>query len=121
MSNSAIQIKTERPRIEELLAPYRDVIGDDYSGYRNHVFRTVTYAMHFLDGDLDVEPTVETAMAYHDIGSGQIASWRISNRPRPLSLLTMTSMAGALILIRCEGSSTGITRSSAIEDLTSGS
>lgn len=68
MSNSAIQIKTERPRIEELLAPYRDVIGDDYAGYRNHVFRTVTYAMHFLDGDVDVEPTVETAMAYHDIG-----------------------------------------------------
>ena len=68
MANSAIQIKTERPRIEELFAPYRDVIGDDYAGYRNHVFRTVTYAMHFLDGDLDVEPTVETAMAYHDIG-----------------------------------------------------
>lgn len=68
MANSAIQIKTERPRVEELIATYRDVIGDDYAGYRNHVFRTVTYAMHFLDGDLDVEPTVETAMAYHDIG-----------------------------------------------------
>ena len=68
MSNSPIQIKTERSRIEQLFAPYRDVIGDDYAGYRNHVYRTVTYAMHFLETDSAAEPAVETAMVYHDIG-----------------------------------------------------
>ena len=67
MSDS-IQIVSERRRIEELFAPYRDVIGDDYDGYRNHVYRTVTYAMHFLDRDADAEQAVETAMVYHDIG-----------------------------------------------------
>ncbi|MEM7392339.1 MAG: phosphohydrolase [Verrucomicrobiota bacterium] len=61
-----IVIQTERPRVEELLAPYRDQIGDDFQGYRNHVYRTTTYAMHFLNGEH--EQLVETAFVYHDIG-----------------------------------------------------
>ncbi len=65
MSN--IEIKLERPRIEKLLEPYRSIIGDDYPGYRNHVYRTVTYAMHFLDNDSQYEKLVETAFVYHDI------------------------------------------------------
>ena len=64
----AIQIKLERTRVEELFAPYREVIGDDYAGYRNHAYRTVTYAMHLLESDADAEQAVETAMVYHDIG-----------------------------------------------------
>ncbi|MEM0927523.1 MAG: phosphohydrolase [Planctomycetota bacterium] len=63
-----INISRNRVRIEQMLERYRDVIGADYAGYRNHVYRTVTYAMHFLDGDVDAEPSVETAMVYHDIG-----------------------------------------------------
>ena len=68
MSKITIEISTERSRIEELFAPYREAIGDDYDGYRNHVYRTVTYAMHFLDQDPAAEQAVETAMVYHDIG-----------------------------------------------------
>ena len=68
LSTSTITIKLERPRIEELFAPYREIIGDDYDGYRNHVYRTVTYAMHFLEQDQEAEAAVETAMVYHDIG-----------------------------------------------------
>ena len=63
-----IVIKTSRPRLDAIFAPYVDTIGRDYPGYRNHVERTVTYAMHFLEGDPAAEPVVETAMAYHDIG-----------------------------------------------------
>ena len=63
-----IEIKTSRPRLDAIFTPYVDTIGRDYRGYRNHVERTVTYAMHFLEGDPAAEPVVETAMAYHDIG-----------------------------------------------------
>ena len=63
-----IVIKTHRPRLDAIFAPHVDAIGRDYPGYRNHVERTVTYAMHFLEGDPAAEPVVETAMAYHDIG-----------------------------------------------------
>ena len=37
-------------------------------GYRNHVYRAITYAMHFLDNSVDYEQLVETVFVYHDIG-----------------------------------------------------
>ncbi len=61
-------IKTNRARVEALLKPYRDLLGDDYDGYRNHVYRTITYAMYFLQDAPDYEPLVETAFVYHDLG-----------------------------------------------------
>lgn len=61
-----IEIETERPRVEELFAPYRETIGADFDGYRNHVYRTITYALHFLGGEH--QQLVETAFVYHDIG-----------------------------------------------------
>ncbi len=63
-----ISIMTERPRVEELLAPYQTTIGSDYAGYRNHVYRVITYALHFLNNAPEYEQLVETAFVYHDIG-----------------------------------------------------
>ncbi len=39
-----IVIQRERRRVVELFAPYEEVIRKDFPGYRNHVFRTITYA-----------------------------------------------------------------------------
>lgn len=63
-----IKIKKVRPHVEGILAKYKDQIGDDFAGYRNHVYRTISYAMHFLEYDEQYEKLVETAFAYHDIG-----------------------------------------------------
>lgn len=63
-----IRIFTQRARVEELFEPYREVIGEDYPAYRNHVYRTITYAMHFLGYQAEHEQLVETAFVYHDIG-----------------------------------------------------
>lgn len=63
-----ILIKTYRPLVENLFGPYRSIIGKDYDGYRNHVYRTITYAMHFLEQSQKHEALVETAFVYHDIG-----------------------------------------------------
>ena len=63
-----IAIKLERPYVEELFAQYETVIGNDFPGYRNHVYRTITYAMHFLDNAPAHERLVETVFVYHDIG-----------------------------------------------------
>jgi hypothetical protein len=65
---SDIIIKLKRPRVEELFAPYEQIIGADLPGYRNHVYRTVTYAMYFLDNAITHEQLVETTFVYHDIG-----------------------------------------------------
>jgi|GEM_PF-229555 len=65
---SSILIKTHRPHVETLLARYQPQIGADLPGYRNHVYRAISYAMHFLAQASDAERLVETAFAYHDIG-----------------------------------------------------
>jgi len=65
---SKLVIMLERPRVEALLKPYKEQIGDDYPAYRNHVYRAITYAMYFLDNDPAYEQLVETAFVYHDIG-----------------------------------------------------
>ena len=63
-----ISIIQKRPRVEELLGRYEHLLGQDFAGYRNHVYRTITYAMHFLDYAAEYEQLVETAFVYHDIG-----------------------------------------------------
>ena len=67
-SVSDITIKHVRPFVEELLARYETLIGKDFAGYRNHVCRTITYAMHFLGNAEEHEKLVEAAFAYHAIG-----------------------------------------------------
>ena len=41
---NSIGFKQERPLVETLLARYEQQIGQDFLGYRNHVYRTITYA-----------------------------------------------------------------------------
>ena len=65
---STINIKLTRPRVDALLERYKGVIGSDFPGYRNHVYRTITYAMHLLGNAPEHEQLVETAFVYHDIG-----------------------------------------------------
>jgi len=65
---SGITIKLERPFVEELLTRYETLIGKDFPGYRNHVYRTITYAMHFLGNAEECERLVQAAFVYHDIG-----------------------------------------------------
>ncbi|MBK8185050.1 MAG: phosphohydrolase [Candidatus Competibacteraceae bacterium] len=65
---SGISIKLERPRVEQLLARYKSQIGTDFPGYRNHIYRAITYAMCFLDNKIEHEQLIETIFVYHDIG-----------------------------------------------------
>lgn len=63
-----IDIIRQSDWVEQLFAPYRDRIGQDFPAYRGHVYRTITYAMHFLNGAQEHRRMVETAFVYHDIG-----------------------------------------------------
>ncbi len=64
---SEIEIIAHSERVESVLNAYRDAIAGDLPGYRNHVYRAITYAMHFLGGHTHHRPLVDTAFAYHDI------------------------------------------------------
>jgi hypothetical protein len=63
-----ITIRASRPRVDSLFLPFTAAIGNDFEGYRNHVYRCITYAMHFLKNAPEHEQIVETAFVYHDIG-----------------------------------------------------
>lgn len=63
-----IQIITHSERVETLFDPLKEVVGQDFASYRGHVYRVITYAMHFLSNDEALRPIIETAFVYHDIG-----------------------------------------------------
>lgn len=62
-----IRIVDHSDNVEKLFEPYKDIIGKDYPAYRGHVYRTITYAMHFLNQQEPHRKLVETVFVYHDI------------------------------------------------------
>ncbi len=62
-----IQIITHSERIESLLKPYQNTLGADFAGYRNHLYRVLTYIQYFRQGDTHHRELIETALVYHDI------------------------------------------------------
>jgi hypothetical protein len=63
-----IGIVEDIPVVEEHLSKYKSVIGADYDGYRNHIYRVLTYATHFLNDESPNMDVIGTALVYHDIG-----------------------------------------------------
>jgi len=53
--------------IDELLGPYKSIIGEDYNKYRNHVLRVYLNCL-LLDTNKDNEGKYAIAAVYHDIG-----------------------------------------------------
>ena len=42
-----IVVIKESAVVEKYLSKYRDEIGEDYNGYKNHIYRVMSYAHHF--------------------------------------------------------------------------
>jgi hypothetical protein len=54
--------------VENHLSPYKELLGEDYHGYRNHVYRVLTFSLHFLHGYETYRDIIAAALVYHDIG-----------------------------------------------------
>lgn len=54
--------------VETELARLASRIGDDLPAYRNHIYRVLTYAMHFMNGEARWRRPFAFALAYHDVG-----------------------------------------------------
>lgn len=63
-----IKVITTSEELEKHLVEYKSLLGSDYEGYRGHLYRVLTYTMHFLNGDKTYQPLVEAALVFHDIG-----------------------------------------------------
>lgn len=53
--------------VDEVLAPHRAHIGDDWDGYRNHVLRVLRFCSA-LSGEDALPETTIVAAAFHDLG-----------------------------------------------------
>lgn len=60
----------ELPLLDEILADWKDTIGDDFLGYRNHVHRMILCCFALANKALDDEEKekIIIAGAFHDIG-----------------------------------------------------
>jgi hypothetical protein len=71
----SIEVHKNSKHLEERLTKFKDVIGGDYEGYRNHIYRVLTYSLHYLNTDIahfaEIQkfiPVIEEALVFHDIG-----------------------------------------------------
>ena len=62
-----LRIIDSLPSVEKQLDKYKGDLGEDYAGYRGHIYRVLTYAIHFLDGDTSHLDLIGLALVYHDL------------------------------------------------------
>jgi hypothetical protein len=58
----------ESPLLDELFASSRNVLGDDYGGYRNHCYRVLNFALGLTPAEGDARTRLEIACFFHDFG-----------------------------------------------------
>jgi hypothetical protein len=56
------------PLLEDILASWKDQIGRDYAGYRNHVYRVVHFCFALRDCGEEERRKVIIAACFHDLG-----------------------------------------------------
>lgn len=63
-----MNIEKNIPQLEEILAEWKGVIGDDFSGYRNHVYRMIHCCLAIQNCSEEEKEKIFIAAAFHDIG-----------------------------------------------------
>lgn len=63
-----MSIESHIPMIEEILGEWKEKIGKDYNGYKNHVYRVVNFCFNLHQNNQDDEEKIIIAGCYHDIG-----------------------------------------------------
>ncbi|MCF8197457.1 MAG: hypothetical protein K9J42_01725 [Sulfuritalea sp.] len=61
-------VETDVPLLDELLVSYRDIIGADFTAYRNHCFRVFNFCVAMADANAAERERLAIATAFHDLG-----------------------------------------------------
>ena len=54
--------------LEDIFSEWKDIIGDEYQGYRNHVYRMIHFCLALHEYNEDDRKRIIIAGAFHDIG-----------------------------------------------------
>ncbi len=63
-----MQIEQQIPELETIFSEWKTVIGDEYQGYRNHVYRMIHFCLSLRECSEEEKRKVIIAAAFHDIG-----------------------------------------------------
>lgn len=63
-----MKVETQIPLLEEILSNWKGVIGSEYEGYRNHVYRMVNFCFMLRPCSEEEKTKIIIAGAFHDIG-----------------------------------------------------
>ncbi len=63
-----VDIQTQHPLIESILSDWKDRIGDDYAGYRGHVYQMFNYCLALHPTSEEETTKLAIAACFHDIG-----------------------------------------------------
>ena len=61
-------IEEHIPLLEELLDRWKDEIGNDYAGYKNHVYRMINFCFALHDCNDEERKKIIIAGCFHDLG-----------------------------------------------------
>ena len=61
-------IEHEIPLLEEILGQWKERIGSDYQGYRNHVYRMLHFCFYLSEPSEEERKKLIISAAFHDIG-----------------------------------------------------
>jgi hypothetical protein len=63
-----MKIEPSIPLLEEIFAPWQEIIGSEYQGYRNHVYRMIHFCLALKECNKEEREKIIIAAAFHDIG-----------------------------------------------------
>jgi len=63
-----VQIESTIELLEDILGPWESVIGKDFEGYKNHVYRMVNFCFALKECDNEQRKKIIIAGCFHDIG-----------------------------------------------------
>ena len=64
----SVAIETNHPLIEEILSGWKTRIGDDFAGYRGHVYRMFNFCLALRQCSEEEKTKLAIAACFHDIG-----------------------------------------------------
>lgn len=63
-----MKIEKQIPLLEEIFSEWKRVIGAEYNGYKNHVYRMIHFCLALRNCNDEEREKIIIAGAFHDIG-----------------------------------------------------
>ena len=63
-----MKIEENIPLLEEILSKWKPVVGKDYEGYKNHVYRMINFCFALKDCNEEEREKIIIAGCFHDLG-----------------------------------------------------